>query len=137
MSLKKQFSTIKGLHLTLLQNKDLPKISHGLQIIYCTSHQHWIVASTIACITNEMKVYDSLFSATDAETRRTIYNLFQIRKKPKIIFAKFQKQLGTDDCGVFAIAAATAIAFGINPSSVHFQQERCGLTYWPALKNKK
>ena len=49
---------------------------------------------------------------------------FSDQKKPKIVFAKFQKQLGTDDCGAFAIAAATAIAFGINPSSVHFQQEK-------------
>ena len=40
------------------------------------------------------------------------------------MFAKFQKQIGTNDCGAFAIAAATAIAFGINPSSAHFQQKK-------------
>jgi len=122
--LKRQFTNIKGLYLTLLQNKKLPKISHGLQIIFCSSRRHWIVASTIACVKNEVKIYDSLFSATDAETRRTIYNLFQIGKKPKIVFAKYQRQIGTEDCGAFAIAVATAIAFGINPSSVYFQQEK-------------
>lgn len=47
---------------------------------------------------------------------------FSDQKKPKIVFAKFQKQLGTDDCGAFTIVVATAIAFGINPNSIHFQQ---------------
>ena len=128
--LERQFTNIKGLYLTLLQNKKLSKISHGLQIIYCSNHHHWIVASMIACVKNEAKIYDSVFSATDAETCRTVYNIFQIGKKSKIVFAKFQRQIGTDDCEAFAIAAATAIpaaiaiAFGINPSGVHFQQEK-------------
>lgn len=81
--LKRQFINIKGLYLTLLQNKKLPKISHGLQIIYCSNRRHWIVASTIACVKSEVKIYDSVFSATDAETRRTIYNIFQIEKSQR------------------------------------------------------
>ena len=64
-----------------------------------------------------MKIYDSVFSATDAEACRIVYNLFRLEKTKD----KFQRQIGTDDCGAFAIAAATAIGFD---SSVHIQQEK-------------
>ena len=42
-----------------------------------------------------------------------------------------QKQKGATDCGVFAIAFATAIAFGINPSKLKLKQEamRAHLVY--------
>lgn len=47
--LRTQFPYLEGLQLTLLQEKHQAKIKNGLQIIFCQSHQHWIVASTIAC----------------------------------------------------------------------------------------
>jgi len=34
-----------------------------------------------------------------------------------------QKQKGIMDCGVFAIALMTSIAFNGDPSKVHYQQE--------------
>lgn len=34
-----------------------------------------------------------------------------------------QKQRGWDDCGLFAIAVATAFAFGVDPAEVTFQQD--------------
>ena len=34
-----------------------------------------------------------------------------------------QKQRGSTDCGLFAIAFATAIAFGLSPSKVKLRQE--------------
>ena len=34
-----------------------------------------------------------------------------------------QRQRGGDDCGLFVIAAATALAFGIIPAEVTFQQD--------------
>ena len=48
--------------------------------------------------------------------------MFHLGKKPKFTCEKFGKQIGPFDCGLFAIAAATALAFGINPVQVRFEQ---------------
>ena len=120
--LKKQFPCLEGLQLTLLQEKNQDKIQNGIQIIFCRSRQHLVVALTVACGKNEVKVYDSVFNVTDTETRKTIANVFKLAKKPKFICEKCQKQIGHSDCGLFSIAAANAIAVGINPVRVQFQQ---------------
>ena len=51
-------------------------------------------------------------------------NLFTTENiKPKIKLLPSQKQKGSDDCGVFAICFAVAIAFGLNPGTLHVRQE--------------
>ena len=67
-------------------------------------------------------MYDSVFNTTDAETRKIICNVFDPARKPKFTYEKFQKQIGPSDCRLFAIAAATALALGLNPVQVQFQQ---------------
>jgi len=45
-----------------------------------------------------------------------------------------QKQKGATDCGLFAIANATAIVQGKNPSKLQFKQDLWGhiyFTVWP------
>ena len=71
--------------------------------------------SNIACSKNEIKLLDFVFPSTDAETRKIIVNLFQITKNPKFTCAKIQWLIGTNNCGLFAIAVDTCIAFGLNP----------------------
>ena len=54
-----------------------------------------------------------------------IENLFQYDNVPlRVRVIQCRRQDGTNDCGVFAIAFATAIAFGQNPSRQNFQQEK-------------
>lgn len=53
-----------------------------------------------------------------------ISNLFQCGSdKLSIKVAHSQKQRGSSDCGLFAIAFATAIAFGISPMKLKLRQE--------------
>ena len=102
--LRKQFTAVSGLQLTLLQGKKQPvKIKSGIQIVYLSNWLHWCVASTISCPKNEVKIYDSVFSCPDSETRAVCLNLFDILKKPKLIYEPVKKQEGGDDCGVFCI----------------------------------
>ena len=76
------------------------------------------------CNFNQVKVYDSWFTYCDEETERVIANLFQCdSSKLTITVSRSHKQKGTVDCGLFAIANATAIAFGKNPSKLCFKQE--------------
>ena len=75
--------------------------------------EHWIVATTVGCEANVVKVYDSAFHLIDHATEKVIVNLFQYTDTlPTIKLGRLQKQKGSNDCGVFAIVCAAAIAFG-------------------------
>ena len=110
--LKKQFKDIQGLTSTLLltSSPGHPIVSNGLQIIH-TRGSHWIVATTIGC-TDEVLVFDTLYSTVDKLTKELILNTFGVRQ---LRMEKAHKQKGVKDCGVFAIAIATSLAhFGLN-----------------------
>ena len=79
--------------------------------------QHWIVATTVA---NVVKVYDSMFHSTE----KVIVNVFQYTNTlPTIKIGRSQKQKGPNDCGTFAIAHVTAIAFGVQPEKQNITQD--------------
>ena len=126
--LKEQFPKINGLICTLYQEKKiaLSKISvqNKLQIIYCRIRHHWITASTVSCRFGEVKVFDSLFHYCDEETEYVIAKLFQFGpKKVTVKIAHSQKQKGSNDCGLYAIAFTTAIAHEMNPGRLKLKQE--------------
>ena len=79
--LKIQFQQLNGLHSTVLQERKVElseaQVKNKLQIIHCSKRHHWIVASTVNCKLEEVRVYDSLFSNIDKQNRNIIQNLFQ------------------------------------------------------------
>ena len=119
MLLKHQSPVLNGLKLPLYQYKELdvePEKDH-LQILH-SCNNHWIVASTVEDDTT-VAVYDSLYDTPDEATKNTIANLF-LPFTVKVFVS--QKQSGRQDCGLFAIANATTIAYGANPSLVKLDQ---------------
>ena len=80
---------------------------------------HWIVAASHKA--KVVHVYDSAFSSLDQTSAATVQNLFRC-SLINISMVPTQKQLGGSDCGLFAIANATAIAFGRDPSKELYQQ---------------
>ena len=95
-----------------------------IQIIYCKRRHHWVVITTMNCGIHEVKVFNSLCTFCDKETEATIDNLFQWdSKKVSVMFSRCQKQIGGVDCGLFAIAFATALAYGKQASKMRFVQE--------------
>ena len=126
--LKEQFPKLNGLVPTLYQDKKIKlteaSVRNKIQIIHCKSRHHWVVASTVDCCLGEVKVYDSYYQFCDKELKLTIKSLFQYNSnKPVIKVAQCQRQKGSTDCGVFALANATAIAYGVNPSKLKLQQD--------------
>ena len=73
------------------------RLSNQLQIIHSHGNSHW----------------------TRTQKRLAIQNFFKSRR---IKMVKCQTQLGGDDCGVFAIANATAIAHDIDPTDVMYDE---------------
>ena len=124
--LKNQFKDIQGLRCTLLLASSTPGhviVSNGLQIIH-TRGNHWIIATTIGC-TDEVLVFDTLYSNVDKLTNELIMKMFGVQK---LRMEKAPKQKGGKDCGLFAIAIATAFAhFGLDGAMASTSFTQCGM----------
>ena len=126
--LKAQFKKLNGLQSTLLQEKVITprevEIENKLQLIFCKQRKHWVVATTIYCDRHEVAVYDSLFAFLDKETKEIVEILFSSDTGKLIIkMARCQKQKGSKDCGLYAIAIATSLCFGSRPTKQVFRQD--------------
>ena len=119
-----QFPSTEGLQYTILQGrKPVKNIKNGLQIIHDRGN-HWLVANTIGCAGSVVQVYDSVYSSVNEETKAVIQTLFGMPENYETTVIDSHKQIGGKDCGVFAIATATAILSGCNLRSVEFIQEQ-------------
>ena len=76
--LKKQHPIFGGFHSTLLQGRVLVKdFANNIQIVHCSTRNHWITTTTVKCKLGEVKVFDSLFTYCDKETVKVIHDLYQ------------------------------------------------------------
>ena len=123
---KIQFPVVGGLQSTLLQqkNKKGTWTMNTVQIIYCNKRSHWITATTKFCKLGQVNIYDSMFSKLDVETRTTVKQMFGLKKADDINMVAMQCQKGSKDCGLFAIAVMTSLAFGEDPSTVSYDQNK-------------
>ena len=81
--LKLQFQCLEGINLTLFQSKvQKSKIKEGLQEIHCKKRDHWVVASNLACETNEAMVFDLSFDSVGDETESVIKKIMGKLKYP-------------------------------------------------------
>lgn len=115
--LKEKHPKVNGLRTTLYKGK-IPEINDSVQILHCSTRHHWITASTINCKDGEVRVFDSLFKNCDKETEAVIRRLYQRdTENIRIIMSRCQKQIGSKDCGLFAIAFAVALVFNQHTTS--------------------
>ena len=126
--LKSQFNNLNGFESTLYQGKEVKwteeKITIKIQIVHCKDRNHWILATTVDCPRDVVKVYDSVFSFLDQETRKVLKNLFTVSDSPlHIKMMQTQRQRGCTDCGVFSIANEATIVFGLNPAKQVLRQD--------------
>ena len=93
------------------------------QILH-NGHDHWLTISTFGTQEAEVFVYDSLYPSVSSCVKRQIAAL--LATKHKIITLKHmdvQMQSGTYDCGLFAIAFATALVHNEHPGKFLFNQD--------------
>ena len=117
--LKKQFPSLNGLRCTLLLAKQngismLNSPSNYLQIVHARNN-HWIVVSTLGCLPNHVKIYDSLHFDVDEQTIHLIRSLFGQEASYELHNSPRQK--GYKDCGLFAIANCVSLVHWCEPKS--------------------
>ena len=81
---------------------------------------HWILATNLSCDVGILRVYDSVYSTIDQEAINTLQCMFNFTR---LDMENFQKQDGGTDCGLFAIAAGTALLYQQDLSATVFNQE--------------
>ena len=94
-----------------------------IQILH-NGQDHWITVSNISCQEGEIEVFDSIYNTIGSHSRKQIASLLDCEGKKiyvKIMDVQFQK--GGHDCGLFAIAFATALSNGVSPGKCTFKQQ--------------
>ena len=108
-----------------------------IQILHCNSG-HWLTISTIGCKPSEVFVYDSLYSGASECVQYQIATLLASPSNHITLkFVDVQMQAGTYDCGVFAVAFATALVLGYNPGQYFFDQQSMRKHLWNCLQNQR
>ena len=111
-----------------------PTTEHPIIQIIFTRNCHWLVASNAFSGDDEVIVYDSLFTNVTKDTFSLITRLF---KRGNISVLQPQKQNGTDDGGLYALAFATSLAYGHDPSTINYNQGMMRKHLIECFENKK
>ena len=118
-----QFPKLGGLHSTLLQDRYHNLSSNSVQIVHCSKRHHWIVASSILSASGHVHIYDSPHTTIDEESIELVTNMFGCEDS-FVRVPKVQIQTGGTDCGLFAIANMTSLAYGIDPLVMSYEQRK-------------
>jgi len=92
------------------------------------SNNHWVTASNIGAAPDTINIYDSLtqkYSLDDIN----LFASFHHTTKDKITFKvmNVQKQHNSYDCGLYALAIATSLLHGQDPTQLSFSDSRAHL----------
>lgn len=85
---------------------------------------HWLLVSTVGTTLSSVMVYDSLYASAGQTTKRQVACVMGAEPTLTLNFADVQMQAGGSDCGIFALAFATAICYGHSPGKFQFDRQR-------------
>ncbi len=95
-----------------------------VQILH-NGHGHWHTISTVGTEHPEVQMYDSVYSCCPTSCKAQIASLLATQHTAiKLKYMDVQMQSGGYDCGLFAIAYATALVLGKQPGNFLFDQEK-------------
>ena len=82
------------------------------------------MATTVKCKDGQVLVIDCVHKSLDDKTKSKVCRLFQRESTTLVIkVVNRRRQKGEEDCGLFAIAYATAIVFDQNAAKKRLNQE--------------
>ena len=106
-----------------------------LQILH-TGTDHWLCISSIGCSPGVVHLFDSFYNDVIlTEVEEQTQDLLG-GKRIDLVYVPVQQQTNGSDCGVFAIAFATCLAFGENPAHMTFDAPKIRPHLATCLKNK-
>ena len=120
-----QFEGFFDTSLMKLNTSEIIKSSSSYIQILNIGNLHWICVSSVdpSKINNRFhSVYDSLAGSHVSSEAQSVIAGYSFCKEPslQLTVASVQQQNNGVDCGVFAIAFATALAHGMDPSKIAF-----------------
>ena len=126
-----------GLQNVLVNSKTaLKKSETGLVQILHVNNNHW---AALSYFNNTICYYDSSYSTLSSGTKQVITNLFHSQcngSKLSIHVKDVTHQSGIVDCGLYAIAYITSLAYGNDPSALVFCQELLRSHFIKCLQQK-
>ena len=135
--LSSQLPSLCGLYSTLLgQNLSFPVTRESFIQILNAGGNHWITVQHTQSFS--VNVFDSKFSTIPMDVKMQIAALLCCSSsRITTRFHKTLSQIGSSDCGVFAIAFATDFALGSNPASHHNEQNKLRPHFIECLKSEQ
>ena len=124
--MKKANPLVSGLQSVVFGNTMSFDIEPGefVQILH-NGHGHWLTISTVGNNHPQVQVYDSAYSCCPTICRAQIAALLATMQPAiELQYMDVQMQSGSYDCGLFAIAFATAIVLGKQPGLLLFEQSK-------------
>ena len=98
--------------------------SDFVQVI-SNGYNHWLTVSTIGAEDGTVNVYDSLYVSVNSNIKDQIAAIVNTNDSEITLnFIDVQKQRGTCDCGLFALAYATCLVNGESPEHQMFDQDK-------------
>lgn len=139
--LKIQFGQkIQGLQdLCLTQTLALDVCTGELVQILNKDAAHWFTISTIGCQQPAtVRVYDSASKYVTFRNQEEIASLlFTPTSSITLQYMNAHMQMGGSDCGLFALATATALCYGVDPTTCVYDQESMRQHFHACLTNRK
>lgn len=135
--LHRQFPHIEGLlSLTIGTAQQFPVMRHDFIQVLHTGGVHWVCVTNIGCQQlNKIKLYDSLYSGVSPFTKEQIAALLFVEDNDEIEVSipPVAQQTNGTDCGVFAIAFATALCYKLDPTPLKFNRRAIRAHLWDSL----
>jgi hypothetical protein len=122
--MRRQFVGIGGLSnsIALASSHIVAKATYCRNIyILHDSGSHWVTAQ-YTCDKQSFEVYDGLSSDRVTSNVERQLQRVSTETNPVIVAIPIQRQIGSNDCGLFAIATAVDLALGIDPCTVTYKQ---------------
>lgn len=135
--LKKEFPFLDGLNDTTITGSHVvPARSDFVQIVNTGSH--WVCLSTIATrpASGTVRIFDSLYlKPSSIAIKHACRMLMFPGDQITLINEKVQRQVGINDCGLFALAFATDLCHGLDPVNQKYEQKSMRQHYVRCLEN--
>ena len=141
--LSRQFPELSGFQLTnYSQRYDKFQLASNNSIqIHHTDAFHWAVSTSIrrpkSC---RARILDSMSGDLSSSMQCQLAKIYGVTGKSdtmRVEISPVQQQAGSTDCGLFAIAFATDLAFGMDPVKISYQQSAMREHFVKCLENEK